>query len=49
MLTECASCGATIESAMQVRCRACAAPLRADELFGTVIRRKAEPPAAAGS
>jgi predicted amidophosphoribosyltransferase len=43
MLTECASCGATIESAMQVRCRVCEAPLRGDELFGTVIRRKAEP------
>jgi len=45
LLTACGACGATIESAMQVDCRACGEPLRDAELFGGVIRRKAEPPA----
>jgi len=46
LLTECAACGATIESAMQVACRGCGEPLRGGELFGGAIRRKAEPPPA---
>ena len=45
LVVECPSCHETIESVMQVDCRACGAPLRPAELFGTVIRRKAEPPA----
>jgi len=45
MVVACTACGETIESVMQVDCRACGAPLRPAELFGTVIRRKAEPPA----
>ncbi len=43
LLVACPSCGEAIESVMQVDCRACGAPLRAAELFGTPIRRKAEP------
>jgi predicted RNA-binding Zn-ribbon protein involved in translation (DUF1610 family) len=46
MLTRCGACDAAIESAMQVDCRACGAPLRAAELFGSEIRRKPEPPPA---
>ena len=49
LLVACGACGETIESAMQVSCRACGEPLRAAELFGTTIRRKAEPMAAPAS
>jgi predicted RNA-binding Zn-ribbon protein involved in translation (DUF1610 family) len=45
LVVECAACQETIESVMQVDCRACGEPLRPAELFGTTIRRKAEPPA----
>jgi predicted RNA-binding Zn-ribbon protein involved in translation (DUF1610 family) len=45
LVVECSACGETIESVMQVDCRACGVPLRPGELFGTTIRRKAEPPA----
>jgi hypothetical protein len=45
MVVACEACGETIESVMQVDCRACGAALRPAELFGTVIRRKAEPAA----
>jgi predicted amidophosphoribosyltransferase len=43
LLVDCAACGAPIESAMQVDCRSCGTPLRDPELWGGVIRRKAEP------
>jgi len=43
LVVACPACGETIESVMQVDCRACGTPLRPAELFGTVIRRKAEP------
>ena len=39
MLARCPSCGARFSSAFVVACEACDAPLRADELFGTKIRR----------
>jgi hypothetical protein len=44
LVVECPACAETIESVMQVECRACGTPLRPAELFGTTIRRKAEPP-----
>ena len=44
LVVECPACAETIESVMQVDCRACGTPLRPAELFGTTIRRKAEPP-----
>lgn len=43
LVVECPACSETIESVMQVDCRACGTPLRPAELFGTTIRRKAEP------
>ena len=43
LVVECPACGETIESVMQVDCRACGTPLSPAELFGTTIRRKAEP------
>jgi predicted amidophosphoribosyltransferase len=46
MVVECPACQETIESVMQVNCRACGAPLRPAELWGGVIRRKAEPASA---
>jgi hypothetical protein len=45
LVTQCSACGETIESVMQVDCRACGAPLRPATMFGTTIRRKPEPPA----
>ena len=45
LVVECPACAETIESVMQVDCRACGEPLRPPELFGVAIRRKAEPPA----
>lgn len=43
LLVDCPACGETIASVMQVDCRRCGEPLRAAELFGSVIRRKPEP------
>lgn len=43
LVTACPSCGESIESVMQVACRACGTPLRPAELFGVPIRRKPEP------
>jgi hypothetical protein len=48
LLHACPACDAPIESAMQVDCRACGAPLREGELFGRPIRRKPEPQRDAG-
>lgn len=47
MIVACPDCEETIESVMQVHCRACGAALRPGELWGGVIRRKAEPATAA--
>jgi hypothetical protein len=44
MIHDCPSCHAPLRSIMQVDCRVCGAQLRAPELFGVPIRRKAEPP-----
>jgi hypothetical protein len=38
----CPACGESIASLMAITCRACGEPLRSDELFGVVIRRKPE-------
>jgi hypothetical protein len=43
LIVACPDCGETIESVMQVDCRACGTPLRPGELFGATIRRKPEP------
>jgi predicted amidophosphoribosyltransferase len=43
LVTHCQSCGAAVESIMQVDCRACGTPLRPATAFGGAIRRKAEP------
>jgi hypothetical protein len=40
LLARCPSCDARFSSAFVVRCEACDAPLRDDELFGTKIRRE---------
>jgi hypothetical protein len=45
LIVACPECGETIESVMQVSCRACGTELRPAELFGVPIRRKAEPAA----
>jgi hypothetical protein len=37
--SSCAACGARFASAFATACEACGEPLRADELFGTRIRR----------
>jgi hypothetical protein len=42
VLSSCPSCGASIASLMAITCGACAEPLRADTLFGVLIRRKPE-------
>jgi hypothetical protein len=43
LIVACPVCAATVESLMQVDCRACGAPLRPASLFGVPIRRKREP------
>ena len=39
LLARCPSCGARFSSAFVVECESCGERLRADELFGTKIRR----------
>jgi hypothetical protein len=39
ILHRCPACGEPFSSAFAVECEACAAPLRAPELFGTPIRK----------
>jgi len=41
MLRRCPSCGAPFSSAFAVACEECGAQLRANELFGSKIRREA--------
>ncbi len=45
LIVDCPACGETIASVMQVDCRHCGTRLRPAELFGSAIRRKAEPSA----
>lgn len=45
LIVGCPACGEPLESAMQVACRICEAPLRPEEseAFGVQVRRKPEP------